>query len=129
MSTDPLTLTIDMKRIDNFALATIGLISLLFSILQVKFGLQEMDVSPQTDALWMFIFALLVAVWATKEPKQKEFSAPFEFGAFLYFVWPIVLPYYLVKTRGLEGVVLFFGFVALYYIPFISGLLAYVFYT
>lgn len=46
-----------------------------------------------------------------KEPQHREFDAPFEFGAFMYFAWPIVLPYYLVKTQGVEGLVLFMGFV------------------
>lgn len=118
-----------MKRIDNLVLYTLTVIVLMFSYVQVVFGLQEQDVSETTDLLWMFIFAALVAIWTIKEPKFKTFNPPFEFGAFVYFLWPVVLPYYLCKTRGSEGLVLFLGFVALYYTPFLSGLLAYVFYT
>lgn len=118
-----------MKRIDNLILYTLLILSLGFSCVQIIFGLKEQYVSPSTDYLWMLVFALLVAGWTLKEPKHKDFDAPFEFGAFVYFVWPLVLPYYLWKTRGSEGGVLFFGFVGLYYLPFLSGLMAYVFYT
>lgn len=118
-----------MKSIDNLVLYTLIAIVLAFSYVQVLFGLAEQDVSATTDLLWIFVFAALVAIWTTKEPKFKIFSPPFEFGAFVYFLWPVVLPYYLCKTRGSEGLVLFVGFVALYYIPFLSGLLAYVYYT
>lgn len=118
-----------MKRIDNLVLYTIFSVSLIFAYAHVVLGLKEQDVSTTTDFLWMFVFALLVAVWTTKEPRFKEFCPPFEFGAFMYFLWPIILPYYLYKTRGSEGLILFVGFAALYYIPFMSGLLAYAFYT
>lgn len=118
-----------MKRIDSLVLYTLIAIMLAFSYVQVAFGLKEQDVPARTEFLWMFVFAMLVAIWTTKEPKFKEFNPPFEFGAFVYFFWPVFLPYYLCKTRGSKGLVLFVGFVVLYYIPFLSGLMAYVFYT
>jgi hypothetical protein len=101
----------------------------LYSAAQVALNMQGEVVSDGTDTLWAFIFAILVAVWAKKEPKQREFNAPFEFGAFLYFAWPIILPYYLIKTRGCEGWITFMGFLGLYLLPFLSGLLAYVYLT
>lgn len=102
-------------------------LSLAYSIVQVILNANNEVVSDVSDALWAFIFAILVAVWAVNEPKQRDFSAPFEFSAFLYFAWPIVLPYYLYKTRGYEGVILFLGFAAMYLTPFLSGLVAYIY--
>ena len=102
-------------------------LSVAYSIVQVSLNSQAEVVSDASDTLWAILYSVLVAVWATKEPKQESFQAPFEFGAFLYFAWPIVLPYYLVKTRGIEGLVLFIGFVGMYAMPFVSGLVAYVY--
>ena len=103
--------------------------SLAYSALQIQLNLQNEVVSDASDTIWAFIFALLVAIWATKEPGQKRFSPPFEFGAFLYFAWPLVLPYYLCKTRGVEGAVTFMWFVAVYTMPFLTGLVAYVYFA
>jgi len=43
--------------------------------------------------------------------------------------FPLALPYYLVRTRGIEGIVYFIGFAALYFAPFLFGLVAYVYWT
>lgn len=119
----------NMNRLHTIIVFALFFLSLVYSCAQVVLNMQEEVVSDSTDVLWTFIFAILIAVWAKKEPKQKEFDAPFDFGSFLYFAWPVVLPYYLVKTRGSEGLVVFLGFVGLYLMPFLSGLVAYVYLT
>jgi hypothetical protein len=37
-----------------------------------------------------------------------------DLGFFLYLAWPVVMPYYLVKTRGAKGLLIMLGFVAAY---------------
>ena len=118
-----------MERLHIKIVLVLLVMCAIYSYLQIALNLQQLEVSATTETAWNFIFALLVALWALKEPKQREFDAPFEFGAFLYFVWPLTLPYYLVKTRGIEGVILFLGFVAIYAIPFTCGLIAYSYYS
>jgi hypothetical protein len=116
-----------MEKLPRYILLLLFTLSIAYSAVQAALNARLEVVSDTSDLAWAFVFSLLVAVWATKEPRQAEFSAPFEFGAFLYFAWPVVLPYYLTKTRGLEGIVLFLGFLALYFMPFLSGLVAYVY--
>jgi hypothetical protein len=48
---------------------------------------------------------------------------PFEFEAFVVFLWPIVLPFYLYRTRGWHGLLLGAGLWALYLVPAIAALL------
>jgi hypothetical protein len=43
----------------------------------------------------------------------KDLGLPFEFEAFVFFAWPIALPYYLVKSRGSRGLLLFAVFLVL----------------
>lgn len=118
-----------VENLHRHIIVLICVLSVAYSALQIQLNLQDEVVSDASDTMWAFSFALLVAVWAKKEPGLNRFSPPFEFGAFMYFAWPLVLPYYLCKTRGIEGVVTFMGFVALYTMPFLSGLIAYVYFT
>ncbi|MEX1033893.1 MAG: hypothetical protein WDZ30_11080 [Cellvibrionaceae bacterium] len=118
-----------MKSLDKNIIIALVLISFLLSIVEIYLNLQEEVVSDTTTVLWALAFAFLVAIWATKDPKKSEFDTPFEFGFIMYLFWPLMLPYYLVKTRGLEGLVLFIGFVAIYLIPYFSGLVAYVYFS
>ena len=111
----------------KYILTVLILISCLYSFGQIVLNLNNEIVSDSTDTLWYLIFSVIVAVWVNKEPEKVKFEAPFEFGAFVYFAWPLILPYYLVKTRGYEGVLVFIGFLGLYLMPFLSGLVAFVY--
>ena len=102
-------------------------LSCLYSLGKVVLNMNYEVVSDSTDTIWYIVFSVMVAVWVNKEPRKTNFNAPFEFGAFVYFAWPFILPYYLVKTRGHEGVLVFIGFLSLYLMPFVSGLIAYVY--
>jgi len=35
--------------------------------------------------------------------KARNFSVPFEFDAFVFFAWPLVLPWYFYRSRGKRG--------------------------
>jgi hypothetical protein len=36
----------------------------------------------------------------------------------IFLIWPLLLPIHLVKSRGIEGLVLFVGFVGVYVAPY-----------
>ncbi len=58
----------------------------------------------------------LVWWWLDEDSKLSGESWPIDLGLFLFFAWPVIVPYYLVKTRGiggLKGVVAFIGTLAL----------------
>ena len=118
-----------MKGIHNYILITIMLLSTAYSYVHVAYSLAESDVPARTEALWLLVFALLVAMWIVKEPHQTDKSPVSGLGMIAFIAWPIVLPYHLVKTRGVEGLVQFLGFLALQFLPFFCGLFAYVYFT
>ena len=41
----------------------------------------------------------------------------------MFLMWPLIVPYYLLKTRGARGLVLIVGFVGSYVVAFILSLL------
>jgi hypothetical protein len=45
------------------------------------------------------------------------FSVPFEFGAFVFFIWPLVVPHYLYRTRSGRGLLFVAGIYGLYLTP------------
>ena len=56
-----------------------------------------------TSLLWGFEFQTLLAVWVRMDRRRRNVSLPFEFDAFVFFGWPVALPYYLYRTRGSRG--------------------------
>ncbi len=56
--------------------------------------------STEADLLYAFGFGLLLAWWVHLDRRRRRYATPFEIEAFVLFAWPIVLPCYLVGTRG-----------------------------
>ena len=84
-------------------------------------------VSDATQTLWAFIFIVLSIMWAIEDSKATHFEKPFDFDFLMYIFWPIAFPYYLVSTRGIEGVTQFLGFLLIWCGPWLAGLIAYVY--
>ena len=79
------------------AIYTIGL-----SILSFHGG---PDRAETTALLWTIEFQTLLAVWVRMDRRRRNVSLPFEFDAFVFFGWPVALPYYLYRTRRRRGLV------------------------
>lgn len=77
---------------------------ILFGILvNIYVAYQGYELSQNTGRLWLFTLSYIIAWSVEEDRKLKRFSAPFEFSAFVFFAWPVVVPYYLFKTRGWSG--------------------------
>jgi uncharacterized membrane protein (GlpM family) len=63
-----------------------------------------------SSILWKFTFALFVVRWVELDRRSHDLRTPFEFNAFVFFAWLVVLPYYLYKTRGPRGLLGALGF-------------------
>jgi len=70
-----------------------------------------------TSILWRFVFALFVVRWIAQDHRSYDLRTPFEFSAFVFFAWIVVLPYYLCRTRGPRGLLNALGFLSLAVIP------------
>jgi hypothetical protein len=57
----------------------------------------------QLSGLWLVIFGLLTAGWVVLDAEARQIRWGFDFGFYIFQVWPIALPYYMVKTRGAIG--------------------------
>ncbi|MGH9966903.1 MAG: hypothetical protein ACREBG_03585 [Pyrinomonadaceae bacterium] len=62
-----------------------------------------------------------VAWWMRQDSQKRKFSWPFDMGMFLYIAWPLVLPYYMLKTRGVKALLAVGAFVGLYAVASMAG--------
>ena len=74
--------------------------------------------SPEsTSSLWGFEFQTLLSIWVRLDRRHRDLGLPFEFDAFVFFGWPVVVPYYLYRTRGKRGLVVIAAVYTLYVAP------------
>lgn len=109
----------------NLSLSTLILLSAGMAAVEVMLNSQGEVASDSTQSLWGLIFLVVTIVWAMADSETNEFEKPFDFGFLMYIFWPVALPYYLVSTRGLEGIVVFFGLIGIWLGPWLAGLVAY----
>jgi hypothetical protein len=98
-------------------LAWLFLITFLMAFAAAWMGLGGEGNLDHADRLWGFVVGVLVAWWVYSDRRARGVGMPWEFEAFVVFLWPIVVPYYLYRTRGWYGLVLGVGFWLLFLAP------------
>jgi len=83
--------------------------------------LHDLDTPETTELLWTFEFSLVLTLWVRADQQVRGFSVPFEFDAFVFFAWPVVVPCYLYRTRGRRGLLLGMGIWGLNITPSITA--------
>jgi hypothetical protein len=74
----------------------------------------QLELPPAVTLLYWFGFLWAVGWWLRTDSRKRAVAAVYDLGFFLYIAWPVVMPYYLVKTRGAKGLLLILGFIAAY---------------
>lgn len=100
-------------------------ITVLFAVELSFLSAYEEDVPRTTELLWSFAFSFVMAWWVHSDRRIPGVGVPFEFDAFVFFGWPIAVPYYLWRTRGRRGVLLSLGVCALFFVPNIVAIVVY----
>jgi len=109
-------------------LASLIAFSIFMSVANIFAQVNGKVLSDGTVTLWGLIFILLSILWATNDAKERSYQRPFDFDFLVYIFWPVAFPWYLVMTRGLKGVLMFFGFLLIFVAPTFVGLLPYFYY-
>ncbi|MGB7845014.1 MAG: hypothetical protein WBL63_05315 [Candidatus Acidiferrum sp.] len=85
-------------------------LTLIYSVGLAILASRGRPAPDESSILWKFAFALFVVRWVQLDRRSHELRTPFEFNAFVFFAWIVVLPYYLYKTRGPRGLLSTLGF-------------------
>jgi hypothetical protein len=84
------------------------------------FYLRGMDSTSLTGDIAGVLSARRLVLWIDADSRNHpQIGRPFDFGFFLMIFWLPYLPYYLWRTRGVAGLWLFTGFVALLSLGFL----------
>lgn len=77
---------------------------------------------PETArVLYPFAFSSLLTGWVRADRRVRGLAVPFEFEVFIYFAWPLFVPYYLIRTRGWIGLLFGAGIWGLFVAPLVTA--------
>src|ERR1700687_3110127 len=112
--------TSDVSRQVSFNIKSlIPLVALttLYSITLAACTAYSIEMPGAIQLLWLFGFSLMVTLWVRAASRCRDFSLPYEFGTFVFFAWPVVVPYYTYRSRGWKGLLLGVGICMLKLVP------------
>ncbi len=79
------------------------------------------------DLLYWLGLLWLGGWWLRDDSKQYNFTWAYDLGFFLYLAGVFIIPYYLLKTRGIRGLLNLFAIIGIFVGTYIIGVLIYVF--
>lgn len=115
----------NQQEIQPWIILGLLFISVFYSVVAAVAVFKGGMLSNRTGILWIVCFAMLVALWAKNDARARSEQKPFEYSYFVFLLWPIVLPYHLIKNRGVDGLVMFIGFLAIHELPSFVAVMAY----
>jgi len=70
---------------------------------------------PSSVFSYIALFSL-TCYWLEIDSRERRFMRVWDMGFFMSFAWPLIVPYYLIRTRGLRRASLIFLLFAIIYI-------------
>jgi len=97
-----------------------GLIILLTALMGVISGIywgMGLDVYARMPSLiWYLAWFWGLTLWVVMDARERGLPMAFDQGLFVYFAWPVYIPVYLVRSRGLAGLAWLVPFVVGYFV-------------
>jgi len=94
-----------------------SLLYILVSFAQVATGIYSVS-KHQPPPLFQLTYAIgflwISGWWLARDSGKRGVDLVFDTGLFLYIAWPLVMPYYLLKTRGAKGLFVILAFLGVY---------------
>ena len=117
-----------MARFFSLIASPAGLLYLFLLLTQPINGLydaSQVEVPGLYRLLYVLGFIWVIGWWLQQDSRRHGFKWVYDLGLFLYIAWPIILPYYLFKTRGLKALLTILIFLAVYLGAYIIGVIIY----
>lgn len=106
-------------------LNTLLAFSIVYSILLSILAYSGEWVSYETDYFFVFSIGFLIAWWVKEDMLKRKLFGLFDFQAYVCGGWPLILPYYLIKTRGWKGILYTVVFFTLFMAPYLLATIIY----
>jgi polyferredoxin len=65
----------------------------------------------------------IIGWWLRTDSRKRGVGWIYDMGFFLCIAWPLIMPYYLVKSRGAKGLLVILGFIGAYVGAAIIGII------
>src|ERR1051325_7134722 len=95
------------------SLRTAKLTALFCALISGVYGAVQVTPSPVLGLCLSFAPLLAVVFWVQADAKRTRVGSGLDSGFFLWFAWPIAVPWYVFKTRGRSGWRLVLGLLCL----------------
>ena len=69
---------------------------------------------PAFALMYVLGFLWIIGWWLLKDSRERKVKWAFDMGLFLYIAWPFIMLYYLLKTRGTQGLFVILSFLGVY---------------
>jgi len=117
-----------MRTLRSIAHPIVGLVTLLTvaTIFSVIIVIKGGEMSDHSVTLYNVSFAYILAWGVELDRKAIGRSAPFEYAAFMFFLWWVLFPVYLFQTRRWRGLAIAF---CIFFISSLPSFVAYGVYT
>jgi hypothetical protein len=95
-------------------------------ITQFGYGLylgRQTEAPPAYTLLHWAAQLWIIGWWLRSDSDKRGVAWVYDIGFFLCIAWPIVMSYYLVKTRGAKGLLIILAFIGAYFGAVIAGVI------
>jgi hypothetical protein len=92
---------------------------------QGLYNLLGLEPLPAVEFLFKLIFICGVVWWLRAETQSSPVTRVYCAGLLVGFGWPIIIPYHLLKTRGVRGLLPLFALIATFVIAEILAIIIY----
>ena len=83
------------------------------------------ETPPMFALVYAFGFLWMIGWWLRDDSKRREIRWVYDIGFFLSVAWPFVLPIYLLKSRGVKGIIPVLAFIGVFIGATILGMVLY----
>lgn len=103
--------------------------TLLYSFVVIShfgYGLyvgQQMEPPPADTLLHWAAQLWIIGWWLRSDISKRGVAWVYDTGFFLCIAWPIVMSYYLVKTRGAKGLLIILAYTGAYFGATLAGII------
>ena len=83
----------------------------------------EQELAPPDVFTFLHPFATLwiICWWFEEDSKRTGTTWPLDLGMYLYAAWIFIVPYHLIKTRGLRGLFAILAFIGIYFAAWMAA--------
>jgi hypothetical protein len=99
---------------------SLWLFAIGFAVASILLG-DDQGMSKRADLASGVALPLILASWVLSDAQKRGKRLCYDYGSFVFFAWPVIVPVYLVQTRGVRAFVTLLCFMGIMLTPMLSA--------